>query len=177
MELSNLESVVEQPTTSKFFSASQPAQPHQINSTKKKRTIADRQVEFMKACTQALSKSTEISEHDAIGINVAAKLKKMENKQSIYADLLINKILSKGLLGTLNSKTDIYEPVETNIRNDEMYFSNLQNSTPETVVSHINYNLQGPTLPLNHHILSMQSNSSASTFDYSQPSSYISDSS
>lgn len=74
----------------------------------------------MKAFTQALSQSTEINEYDAIGINVAAKLKKMENKQSIYADLLINKVLSKGLLGTLNSRIDIYEPVETNIRNDEM---------------------------------------------------------
>lgn len=90
-------------------------------------------MEFLKACTQALNQSAEINEYDAIGINVAAKLKKMENKQSIYADLLINKILSKGLLGSLTPKTDVYESEGTNIRNDELYFSNLQqNNTPET---------------------------------------------
>jgi len=165
LELTNIDtaSIIDQPTTSKFFSAPQPAQT--LCSTKKKRTVADRQVEFMKACTQALSQSAEINEYDAIGINVAAKLKKMENKQSIYADLLINKILSKRLLGSLTPKTDIYEPEGTNIRNDELYFSNLQqNNTPETIVSRINYDLQRPTFPLNHHILSMQSNSSAPVY-------------
>lgn len=60
----------------------------------------------MMACT--LSKNTEIDEYDAVGINVSNKLKKMDNKQSIYADLLINKILCKGLLGTLTPATDIY---------------------------------------------------------------------
>lgn len=166
MEFSNAESIVDHPTTSKFFSPPQPAQPLHINSTKKKRTVTDRQVEFIKSCTQALSQNTEINEYDAIGINVAAKLKKMENKQSIYADLLINKILSKGLLGLLTPNTDIYEPLGTNIRNDEMYFSHINN-----------YDLQRPTLPLNDNILSTQSISSASTYDYSQPSTYISDSS
>lgn len=98
-----------------------------LNPTKKKRTAAaDRQMEFMKACTQALSQSTEISEYDAIGINVAAKLKKMENKQRIYADLLINKILSNGLLGTLTSRTDINEPVGTNFR------THYENDVPGT---------------------------------------------
>lgn len=66
----------------------------------------------MKVCTQALSQNTEVSEYDAIGVNVAAKLKRMESKQSIYADFLINKILTKGLLGTFNSSTDVYDPVE-----------------------------------------------------------------
>lgn len=95
----------------------------------------------------------------------------MENKQSIYADVLINKILSKWLLGSLTPKTDVYEPEGTNIQNDELYFSNLQqNNITEMIVSHINYDLQRPKLPLNHHILSMLSNSSAPV--YSQLSAY-----
>lgn len=84
---------------------------------------------------------------------------------------MINKVLSKGLLGSLTPKTDVYEPEGTNIRNDELYFSNLQqNNTSEMIVPHIHYDLQRPTLPLNHHILSMQSNSSAPV--YSQLSAY-----
>lgn len=172
LKLTNIDtaSIIDQLTTSKFFSAPQPAQT--LCSTKKKPHRCTSPCGIYEGVyTQALSQSAEINEHDTIGINVAAKLKKMENKQSIYADLLINKILSKGLLGSLTPKTDVYELEGTNIRNDELYFSNLQqNNTPETIVSHINYNLQRPTLPLSHHILSMQSNSSAPV--YSQLSAY-----
>lgn len=131
-----------------------------LNPTKKKRTVADRQVEFMKACTQALSHSMEISEYDAIGINVAAKLKKMENNQRIYADLLISKILSNGLLGTLTSITDIYEPMGTNFQN---LYEN-QNTTFTTTGSQINYDAQEQTT-FNYSSSSCPNSNSTSTYE------------
>lgn len=123
----------------------------------------------MKVCTQALSQNTELSEHDAIGVNVAAKLKWMENKQSIYADLLINKILAKGLLGTLTSSTDIYEPAETNNQNNEhIYYTNFQNTIPTIAAAQINYAPQRPPPPdLNiFNYSSSHSNTSSSVYDH-----------
>lgn len=167
----NLEKVDDQPSTSKFFPVSQ---PQKVNTNKKKRTVD----EFMMACTQALSKNTEIDEYDAVGINVTNKLKKMDNKQSIYADLLINKILCKGLLGTLTPATDIYEPVGT-IRNDEIYLSHLQNTTPDTAMTQINYDSQNLTQHLMHppplNYSSMNSISSASPYNYSHPTTSVGD--
>lgn len=133
----------------------------------------------MKACTQALNQNTELSEYDAIGVNIAAKLKRMESKQSIYADFLINKILTKGLLGTLNSSIDIYDPVKnTTQNNDDIYYTNFQNTVPVTVEDQINYDSQRPTpLPILFDYNSSHSNTTSSVYDRSQPSTYISDSS
>jgi len=63
----------------------------------------------MNACTTALNKDVEITEYDAVGINVAQKLKKMNQNQNIYADMLISKILGSGLLNSLTAQTDLYE--------------------------------------------------------------------
>lgn len=63
----------------------------------------------MNACTTALNKDVEITEFDAVGINVAQKLKKMDQKQSIYADMLISRILGRGLLNSLTDQTDLFE--------------------------------------------------------------------
>lgn len=63
----------------------------------------------MNACTTALNKDVEITEYDAIGINVAKKLKKMDQHQCIYADMLISRILGRGLLNTLTAQTDLFE--------------------------------------------------------------------
>jgi len=63
----------------------------------------------MNACTTALNKDVEITEYDAVGINVAEKLKKMDQTQSIYADMLISRILGRGLLNSLTAQTDLFE--------------------------------------------------------------------
>jgi hypothetical protein len=73
---------------------------------KKKRKAIDRQNDFLKICSEALSKD-DIDEYDAFGINVVSKLKRMDSTQSIHADLLINKVLTQGLLGNLTSEFDI----------------------------------------------------------------------
>lgn len=66
----------------------------------------------MIACTDALknnSLDTPINEYQAVGVNVAAKLEKMDSTQQLYAELLISKILYKGLTGKLTAETDITE--------------------------------------------------------------------
>ncbi|XP_013184449.1 uncharacterized protein LOC106130205 [Amyelois transitella] len=50
-------------------------------------------------------------EFEAVGINFTAKLKRMESKQQIFAELLIQKVLARGLLGQLNEMTDIVDKV------------------------------------------------------------------
>ncbi|XP_030031719.2 uncharacterized protein LOC119188358 [Manduca sexta] len=46
-------------------------------------------------------------EFDAIGSNVACKLKRMNQQQRCHAELLINKVLIKGLKNSLTDDTDI----------------------------------------------------------------------
>lgn len=62
----------------------------------------------MEACKRALEK-TETSEYEAVGINVSKKLEKMDSVQAIYAERLINEILSKGLLNQITPNTSIME--------------------------------------------------------------------
>ncbi|GLV39306.1 hypothetical protein CBL_13840 [Carabus blaptoides fortunei] len=52
------------------------------------------QNQFYKACTQVLQQK-DTDEFEAIGINIAAKLKKMDSVQQLLAEGLINKILQR----------------------------------------------------------------------------------
>lgn len=54
----------------------------------------------MNACTTALNKDVEITEYDAVGINIAQKLERIDQHQRIYADMLISRIVGRGLLNT-----------------------------------------------------------------------------
>jgi len=87
-------------TAAKFFTTT----PHV--PTKKKRKANDLQNDFLKKCSEALSKDN-IDIYDAIVINISSKLKRMDPTQSIYADALINKVLTQGLLGHLTAELDI----------------------------------------------------------------------
>jgi hypothetical protein len=84
-------------------------------SQSKRRKSRDREesMAFIKACTAALSSkdSNECSESEseAVGVNVAAKLQKMNSSQQIFDELLINKVLAKGLMNKLSEETDIPE--------------------------------------------------------------------
>jgi hypothetical protein len=52
----------------------------------------------MKTCASALSSvSEQLDEYDAIAVNIAAKLKKMNPTQQILAESLFQKIIKKGL--------------------------------------------------------------------------------
>lgn len=72
----------------------------------------------MKTCASALSSVSEkIDEFDAIGVNIAAKLKKMNTTQQILAESLFQKIIQKGLFNQLTEYTDVNEfsyPQSTN---------------------------------------------------------------
>lgn len=87
-------------TATKYFTST----PHV--APKKKKKANDVQKDFLKICSEALSKD-DIDEYDAIGINVASKLKRMNPTQSIYADAFINKVITQGLLGHLTPELDI----------------------------------------------------------------------
>lgn len=97
----------------------------------------------------------------------------MESKKCIYSDFLIFKILTKGLLGTLNSSTDVYDPVENITQNNEnIYHTNFQNTIPVTVVAQINYNSPRPIIsppppPTLFDYNSTHSNPSSSVFSQS----------
>lgn len=73
----------------------------------------------MKTCASALSSvSEQIDEFDAIAVNIAAKLKKMNTTQQILAESLFQKIMKKGLFNQLTEYTDVNEvsrPQSTNI--------------------------------------------------------------
>jgi len=65
---------------------------------------------FMKKCSEALENSNDKpDEYEAMGINFAAKLKKMKSEQQIYAELLFQKVCAKGLLGQLHECYDIVD--------------------------------------------------------------------
>ncbi|XP_069692676.1 uncharacterized protein [Periplaneta americana] len=78
---------------------------------KKRKTMeADTQTEIMKACTSTTKISpTEISEFEAIGVNVTKKLQRMDPVQALHAECLIQEVLRKGLLRSLSENTIISE--------------------------------------------------------------------
>lgn len=86
-------------------------------------------LDFMQECQKALKQSTtETTEYEAVGINVAKKLDKMDNTQAIYAETLINLVLQKGLLKQLTANTIICESTKPNTGFNTFVFS----STPST---------------------------------------------
>lgn len=54
-----------------------------------------------------VSHDTSDKEYEAIGANVACKLKRMNPQQRYQAELLINKVLIKGLKNSLSDDTDL----------------------------------------------------------------------
>lgn len=81
---------------------------------------------FMRKCSEALENTNDNKpdEYEAMGINFAAKLKKLKPEQQIYAELLFQKVCAKGLLGQLHQHYDIVDisnqqtPQFTNSPND-----------------------------------------------------------
>lgn len=85
-------------------------------------------LEFMQVCQRALqSSSADTSEYEAVGINVGKKLEKMTGTQAIYAEALINNILSMGLLNKLTENTFISEKPQ--IYNNFIYNYNEMNTS------------------------------------------------
>lgn len=51
--------------------------------------------------------SQDISEFEAVGVSIAKKLQRMDSRQSILAESLINTIRTKGLLNRLTDQTNV----------------------------------------------------------------------
>lgn len=97
----------------------------------------------MEVCQRALEKSsTETTEYEAVGINVEKKLENINSSQAVYAESLINIILSKGLLNQLTPNTIISE----NTQNNTFAGMNIYFSSPSSSSSTSNYS------PVDSHI-------------------------
>lgn len=72
--------------------------------TKRKRLIKE---EGEESYVGIVSHDTSDKEYEAIGANVACKLKRMNPQQRYQAELLINKVLIKGLKNSLSDDTDL----------------------------------------------------------------------
>ncbi|XP_068086247.1 uncharacterized protein [Anabrus simplex] len=65
---------------------------------------------FIQSCSAVLNeKPKESDDCDALGKYVSQKLRKMNGTRQIYAEALIQKIITKGLLEKLNENTDIVD--------------------------------------------------------------------
>lgn len=84
------------------------------NKTVKKKKRENIEIEtFLRTCTNALQQpvhsKVDITEFEATGIKVGKQLERMEPRQAIYADSLITEVLKRGLLGTLQPETSLYD--------------------------------------------------------------------
>lgn len=83
--------------------------------TKRKASVLNANSDFMQVCKRALETSNvEPTEYEIVGMNVAKKLAKMNSSQAIFAETLINFILTKGLFNELTANTIISEKQEFN---------------------------------------------------------------
>lgn len=100
-------------------------------STKRKASAINANSEFMQVCKRALETSNiEPTEYEIVGMNVGKKLAKMTSSQAIFAETLINLILTKGLLNQLTANTVISENREFyNIMNSNNISSNSSTHT------------------------------------------------
>ena len=67
----------------------------------------DAQSGFLDICIKALKATSQLSEFDAVGINVGKKLAKMDAIQALYAESLINDVLRKGVLKQLTEESSV----------------------------------------------------------------------
>ncbi|XP_072941134.1 uncharacterized protein [Epargyreus clarus] len=56
-------------------------------------------------------------EFEALGISIAAKVRRMDDEQKIHAELLIQKVLAKGLLGQLNENIELVDLTSARLQN------------------------------------------------------------
>jgi hypothetical protein len=68
--------------------------------------------EIMRNCSEVLTRSDVPDEYEAIGISVAAKLRKMNYTQKLLAEGLINKVLMMGIFDELSRDTHITDNLQ-----------------------------------------------------------------
>ncbi|CAH1983857.1 unnamed protein product [Acanthoscelides obtectus] len=85
--------------------AFKPASNKRSKTSKQNKT----QTDFMNYCKNQLESKNEIDEFDAAAISWAKKIKKMNPTQAIYADMLNNQVVNKGLLNQLTETTIIMQ--------------------------------------------------------------------
>ncbi|XP_075234034.1 uncharacterized protein LOC142331595 isoform X3 [Lycorma delicatula] len=83
-----------------------------VSKFRKKRRMAEERNKFFNACTQVIT--TNKDEYTAFGITVAAKLRKMDENQRVYAENAVNLALFKGQLKKLSETSTITNEASSN---------------------------------------------------------------
>ncbi|XP_031337628.1 uncharacterized protein LOC116182990 [Photinus pyralis] len=116
---------------------SKPCAPKQTGKASAKK----RHTDFMDYCMKQLESSNDVDEYDAVGIAWGKKLKRMDPRQAIYAESLINKIIMDGMLKKLTETTNIYDESRSSTSTPFPEFSpytvSSDNSSPQLTVSNI----------------------------------------
>ncbi|XP_075229669.1 uncharacterized protein LOC142329169 isoform X26 [Lycorma delicatula] len=102
------------------------------SAAKKRRKTEEERSTFLNTCTRVFT--TDEDEYTAFGITVAAKLRKMDENQKVYAENVINQVLFKGQLKKLcetSTVTDTACPNEHDIVTSP-YASSSTNSETAT---------------------------------------------
>ncbi|KAF5275538.1 hypothetical protein FQR65_LT16596 [Abscondita terminalis] len=102
----------------------------QIEPPKKCRKRPNKTEQLLEKAKQVLETTTD--EYDALGIMVAAKLRKMDEKQRLFAENLINRALYAGTLGKLTEESEIrpllqLQPFQSSIPSAQTSRSNFSN--------------------------------------------------
>ncbi|KAF5274418.1 hypothetical protein FQR65_LT17007 [Abscondita terminalis] len=109
------QSVIDEATMNVF------KQPYE-KKMKKKQTFNTDIDEFVKVCTKTLSNPDIPDEFDSTSMSFAAKLRKMSAHQQIFAESLIHKVCTLGLLNKLNENDCV-----TDNTNNRMLANSLRN--------------------------------------------------
>lgn len=92
------------PVASLSWSDSISSGPSTSSGNTKKSGTQKKRKDAIDAAVKALK---EDDEFDGIGLNVACKLRRMDEDQKLYAEMLINKVLMHGVKGRLQEETDV----------------------------------------------------------------------
>lgn len=85
--------------------------------------------EFMKACTKTLSTPNKPDEFDSTCMSFAAKLRKMDGTQQIFAESLMHQVCTLGLLNKLNENYSVTD----NNKLQSQHANNFQNNYQPSV--------------------------------------------
>ncbi|KAF5301920.1 hypothetical protein FQR65_LT19178 [Abscondita terminalis] len=129
-ELDYAENSIELLTEELLSTQLEESNTQQIEPPKKCRNRPNKTEQLLEKAKQVLETTTD--EYDALGIMVAAKLRKMDEKQRLFAENLINRALYAGTLGKLTEESEIrpllqLQPFQSSIPSAQTSRSNFSN--------------------------------------------------
>lgn len=153
--------LVNSPLPSPQTRESTPSASSVNSSTKRKRTLINEAYKALK----------EDDEYDGIGLNVACKLRRMNEEQRLFAESLINKIILYGIRQKLQEETHINGLVPTQSQNASPSSSSQISRAAHTPILTIpnRENLQ-PIIPSLSQSMLQDSSAGIISMEYLEPS-------